>query len=80
MVTRREAADLGGRIVEESMQDIVRNLATTLKKWVALLAVVALAGMAGISAGQADQADAKRLLKAMSDYLAAQKAMRSIMM
>jgi hypothetical protein len=29
----------------------------------------------GISAGRADQADAKRLLKAMSDYLGAQKAM-----
>jgi hypothetical protein len=31
--------------------------------------------MAGISAGRADEAEAKRLLKAMSDYLAAQKAM-----
>ena len=29
----------------------------------------------GISAAQADEANAKRLLKAMSDYLAAEKAM-----
>jgi hypothetical protein len=42
--------------------------------WVSILAA-ALAGMAGISAGRADEADAKRLLKAMSDYLGAQKAM-----
>ena len=42
------------------------------KAWVIILGA-ALAGMAGISAGQADQADAKRLLKAMSDYMGAQK-------
>jgi hypothetical protein len=33
-----------------------------------------MAGTAGISVGQADQADAQRLLKAMSDYMGAQKA------
>ena len=43
------------------------------KAWAIILAA-ALAGTAGISAGRADQADAKRLLKAMSDYLGAQKA------
>ena len=43
------------------------------KVWAIILAA-ALAGTAGISAGRADQADAKRLLKAMSDYLGAQKA------
>ena len=43
------------------------------KAWVIILAA-ALAGAAGISAGRADEADAKRLLKAMSDYLGAQKA------
>src|SRR6516165_9310954 len=42
------------------------------KAWVIILAA-ALAGLVGISAAQADQADAKRLLKAMSDYLGAQK-------
>ena len=40
----------------------------------AIILAAALAGTAGISAGRADQADAKRLLKAMSDYLGAQKA------
>jgi hypothetical protein len=43
------------------------------KAWVVILAA-ALAGTAAISAGRADEADAKRLLKAMSDYLGAQKA------
>jgi hypothetical protein len=44
------------------------------KAWVIILAAV-LAGTAGISDARADAADAKRLLKAMSDYLAAQKAL-----
>jgi hypothetical protein len=39
-----------------------------------ILAAALLAGTATMSAGQAAEADAKRLLKAMSDYLAAQKA------
>jgi hypothetical protein len=43
------------------------------KAWVIILAA-GLTGTAVISGGRADQADAKRLLKAMSDYLAAQKA------
>src|SRR5215468_8850865 len=42
-------------------------------KWSAVLAVVATAGTANISAGRADEANAKSLLKAMSDYMAAQK-------
>jgi len=50
-----------------------RRLARGAKVRVIIL-VTALAGMVGISAGQADQADAKRLLKAMSDYMGAQKA------
>ena len=48
--------------------------ARSAKAWVIILAAV-LAGTAGISAARADEADAKRLLKAMSDYLAAQKTM-----
>jgi len=40
-----------------------------------IVLAVALIGTAGIKSGQADQADAKRLFKAMSDYLAAQTAM-----
>src|SRR5215470_20447345 len=47
--------------------------ARSAKAWVVIL-TAALAGMAAITAGRADEADAKRLLKAMSDYLAAQKA------
>ena len=47
----------------------------TLHKWAAVLTLVVAAGVANMSAGRADQADAKRLLKAMSDYLGAQKAM-----
>jgi hypothetical protein len=56
------------------MQYTVTNVTTTVKKWATVLAVVGTAGTAAISAGHADQADAKRLLKAMSDYLGAQKA------
>ena len=48
---------------------------STLHKWAAVLTLVVAAGVANMSAGRADQADAKRLLKAMSDYLGAQKAM-----
>ena len=44
------------------------------KMWAIVLAVAA-AGMAGMSVARADEAQAKSLLKAMSDYLAAQKAM-----
>ena len=43
------------------------------RAWVALLAV-ATAGMASVSLARADEAQAKSLLKGMSDYLAAQKA------
>jgi len=62
-------------IVEECMQKVARSVARTVRKWATVLAVVGMAGTAGISVGQADQADAKKLLKAMSDYLGAQKAM-----
>src|ERR1700730_2574493 len=40
----------------------------------AIVLAVAIAGSTSISAGRADEANAKSLLKAMSDYLAAQKA------
>jgi hypothetical protein len=68
-------ANSAGQIVEEYMQHRVRSVATTVRKWATVLAVLGMVGTAGISVGQADQADAKRLLKAMSDYLGAQKAM-----
>ena len=56
------------------MEYTFRKLTRTVKKWTAVLAVVTTAGTATISAGRADEANAKSLLKAMSDYLAAQKA------
>jgi hypothetical protein len=57
------------------MQYTVAKVRPTIKKWATVLAVVAMAGTPIVSAGRADEADAKRLLKAMSDYLAAQKAL-----
>jgi hypothetical protein len=45
-----------------------------LQKWIGVLAVLAMAGTASVTPGRADEANAKSLLKAMSDYLAAQKA------
>ena len=55
------------------MQYTFRKDTRTVRKWSAVLAVVVTAGTASISAGRADEANAKSLLKAMSDYLAAQK-------
>src|SRR5208282_3807248 len=52
-----------------------RTSSRTGSKWIAVLCVLAAAGTANLSAGRADEANAKSLLKAMSDYLAAQKAM-----
>src|SRR5262245_57989053 len=56
------------------MQYTPQRATTIVKKWATVLAVIATAGTANISAGRADEANAKSLLKAMSDYLAAQKA------
>jgi hypothetical protein len=64
------AADREGTVTRRHRNG--RAMQTT-KAWIIILAA-ALAGTVGMSAGQADEADAKRLLKAMSDYLGAQKA------
>ena len=56
------------------MHTLVR-VTKTARQWAAVLALLAAAGAANISAGRADEANAKSLLKAMSDYLAAQKAL-----
>ena len=56
------------------MQYTLRKVTRTIKKWAAVLDAIATAVTANISAGRADEAQAKSLLKAMSDYLAAQKA------
>ena len=63
------------QIAEERMQYAFTMVTPTIKKWVTVLAVVGMAGTAIVSVGRADEADAKRLLKTMSDYLGAQKAM-----
>ena len=46
----------------------------SVNTWVFIFAVVAMAGTTSFSAARADEAQAKSLFKAMSDYLAAQKA------
>ena len=56
------------------MQCILERVARGVTKWVAVLFVVVTAATANISAGRADEANARSLLKAMSDYLAGQKA------
>src|SRR5499433_633598 len=55
------------------MHHMVGSGSRSVRKWTVVLAVVAMAASASISAGRADEANAKSLLKAMSDYLAAQK-------
>jgi len=62
------------QIAEERMQYAVTKV-TTVTKWATILALVGMAATASISAGRADEAFAKSQLKAMSDYLGAQKAM-----
>ena len=51
-----------------------KKFTKSAKTWVFVLAVVAMAGTTSFSAARADEAQAKSLFKAMSDYLAAQKA------
>src|SRR5215472_8212298 len=55
------------------MHTLVR-VTKSAKQWAAVLALLAATGTANISAARADEANAKSLLKAMSDYLAAQNA------
>ena len=50
-----------------------RCFAASAQRWAFVLAL-AVTGMASISVARADEAQAKSLLKGMSDYLAAQKA------
>jgi len=57
------------------MNHMVGSVARTVRNWATVLAMVGLAGTANISAVRADETHAKSLLKAMSDYLGAQKAM-----
>jgi hypothetical protein len=61
-------------LAEKRMKHTFRTFAKIAGTWLAFLAVVATAGITNISAARADATDAKNLLKAMSDYLVAQKA------
>jgi hypothetical protein len=56
------------------MKHTFRTFTKIARMWSAFLVVVATAGITNMSAARADATDAKNLLKAMSDYLAAQKA------
>ena len=57
------------------MQYRCKICSRAIQIWIVVLAAVVMAGTANITAAYADAANAKRLLKAMSDYLGAQKAM-----
>ena len=63
-----------GQIEENPMRHIARSVARAAGKWSTVIAVVGMAGTANLLSGRAGEADAKTLLKAMSDYLAARKA------
>lgn len=52
----------------------MQHLTNDTRSWAAILLGVTTVIMAGISPSQADEAQAKSLLKAMSDYMAGQKA------
>ena len=60
--------------VEELMRRADSKFTRSAKTWVLILAVAAMAGTASMPVARADEAQAKALFKAMSDYLAAQKA------
>jgi len=51
-----------------------RQLASSTKTWAKILAIGAATGMIMSATARADEAQARNLFKAMSDYLAAQKA------
>ena len=57
------------------MQYAFTMVTPTIKKWATVFAAVAMLGAADMAASRADEAQARSLLKAMSDYLGAQKAM-----
>ena len=55
------------------MECAARKIVTGTKIWASVLAVLSIGCMGPISSAYADEANAKRLFKAMSDYLASQK-------
>ena len=55
------------------MECAARKIVTGAKTWASVLAVLSIGCMGPISSAYADETNAKRLFKAMSDYLASQK-------
>ena len=56
------------------MSDAIKVLSGRLKTWASVVALATAAGVTMMPAAHADESAAKALFKAMSDYLAAQKA------
>jgi hypothetical protein len=59
---------------KRNMKTIVRRLLSLAASVVGVAALTLTVGFGAYSSARADEADAKKLLKAMSDYVAAQKA------
>jgi hypothetical protein len=62
------------QVKEQDMRRTVEKYTGIAKTAAAVLAVALMAGMANLSVARADEAQAKSLFKAMSDYMAGQKA------
>jgi hypothetical protein len=56
------------------MRETIGKVRKDVKTWATVVAAVAAAVIADVPAARADEANAKQLLKAMSDYMAQQKA------
>ncbi len=56
------------------MKKVTRTFLKTSAAGISAVALTLAVGLGAPSGAQADEADAKKLLKAMSDYMAAQKA------
>src|SRR5215471_5120138 len=59
---------------EDPMQTTIVKIIKDARTWTALLALVITAGLTGVSAPREDETNAKNLVKKMSEYMAAQKA------
>ncbi|MCB1967819.1 MAG: hypothetical protein KDI64_17765, partial [Candidatus Accumulibacter sp.] len=57
------------------MNPIVRKAVNSTRRGIPVLALSALLGLGVSTSASADEADAKRLVKAMSEFLAAQQAL-----
>jgi hypothetical protein len=64
----------GDQETEKAMRETIGKVRKDVKTWATVVAAVAAAVIADVPAARADEANAKQLLKAMSDYMAQQKA------